>query len=70
MLLADMVPREIENGVLYYHNSKGGRVGGASRFEGWLDDMPTAGWGYVRQILAPQSSYFIASSSLNASSSI
>lgn len=25
---------------------QGGRAGGASRFEGWLDDMPTAGWGY------------------------
>jgi len=31
---------------LYFCASQGGRVGGASRFEGWLDDMPTAGWGY------------------------
>jgi hypothetical protein len=28
------------------HNSKGGRLGGQSRFESHLDDMPTAGWGY------------------------
>lgn len=45
-LLADVLPREVENVFLHFHNDMGGRVGGASRFEGWLDDMPTAGWGY------------------------
>ena len=45
-LLADVLPRDIENSFLSYHNQLGGRAGGASRFEGWLDDMPTTGWGY------------------------
>lgn len=45
-LLADVLPREVENVFLQLHNNFGGRVGGASRFESWLDDMPTAGWGY------------------------
>lgn len=32
-ILADVLPRSIENVFLSYHNEKGGRVGGASRFE-------------------------------------
>jgi hypothetical protein len=45
-LLADMLPRSIEASFLELHNHKGGRFAGANRFLGWLDDMPTAGWGY------------------------
>ena len=32
--------------MLKFHNERGGRVGGASRWEDHLDDMPTLGWGY------------------------
>jgi len=32
--------------LLDWHNAKGGRLGGASRFDDRLDDMPSAGWGY------------------------
>ena len=45
-MMADIIPPEIEANWLDWHNNRGGRVGGANRFEGWLDDMPTAGWGY------------------------
>ena len=45
-LLADVLPREVEGLLLDYHNTKGGRLGGASRWQDHLDDMPTAGWGY------------------------
>ena len=45
-LVADVLPRPIENVLLEWHNGHGGRVGGANRFMGWLDDMPTTGWGY------------------------
>ena len=41
-----VLPREIMAYWLELHNSKGGRLGGQSRFESHLDDMPTAGWGY------------------------
>ena len=46
VLLADVMPREIERLFLEYHNARGGRLGGASRWQDHLDDMPTAGWGY------------------------
>jgi hypothetical protein len=46
MLLADVLPRELEDVLLTWHNERGGRLGGASRFANRLDDMPTAGWGY------------------------
>jgi len=46
VLLADVLPRDVESILLFWHNSKGGRIGGASRWSGHLDDMPTAGWGY------------------------
>ena len=45
-LLADVLDRSIESSFLTFHNSLGGRLGGASRWEDHLDDMPTAGWGY------------------------
>lgn len=45
-LLADVLPRDAEAAWLDYHNNKGGRVGGASRWSTHLDDMPVAGWGY------------------------
>merc|ERR1712137_18725 len=45
-LLSDVLPKDIESMFLMWHNNMGGRIGGASRFSGWLDDMPTAGWGY------------------------
>ena len=45
-MMADIIPAAIEVNWLDFHNNKGGRFGGANRFEGWLDDMPTAGWGY------------------------
>jgi len=45
-LLADVLPRDIENMLLTWHNNRGGRLGGASRFANRLDDMPTVGWGY------------------------
>jgi hypothetical protein len=45
-LVADVLPRPIENVLLEWHNGHGGRIGGANRFLGWLDDMPTTGWGY------------------------
>jgi hypothetical protein len=45
-VLADVLPRDIEDMLLTWHNNRGGRLGGASRFSNWLDDMPTAGWGY------------------------
>merc|ERR1712048_1409207 len=44
--LSDVLPKDIESMLLMWHNNMGGRIGGASRFSGWLDDMPTAGWGY------------------------
>jgi hypothetical protein len=44
--MADLIPPEIEANWLDWHNNMGGRIGGANRFMGWLDDMPTAGWGY------------------------
>lgn len=46
-LLADLLPAEIGRLWLDYHNARGGRVGGASRWSTHLDDMPTAGWGYA-----------------------
>jgi len=46
VLLADVLPRDVESTLLMWHNEKGGRLGGANRFEDRLDDMPTAGWGY------------------------
>jgi hypothetical protein len=45
-VLADVLSRDLENMLLTWHNERGGRLGGASRFSNWLDDMPTAGWGY------------------------
>jgi len=45
-LLADVMPRELEQVLLYWHNHRGGRIGGASRWGNWLDDMPVTGWGY------------------------
>jgi hypothetical protein len=45
-MMADIIPSEIESSWLNWHNNHGGRFGGANRFEGWLDDMPTGGWGY------------------------
>merc|ERR1711998_532572 len=45
-VLADVLSRDLEDTLLTWHNSRGGRLGGASRFSNWLDDMPTAGWGY------------------------
>ena len=46
VLLADVMPREVESLFLEFHNARGGRLGGASRWQDHLDDMPTAGWGY------------------------
>lgn len=46
-LLADALPRWVESAWLTYHNSRGGRIGGASRWSSHLDDMPVAGWGYA-----------------------
>jgi hypothetical protein len=46
VLLADVVPRELESSMLYFHRERGGRFAGTSRFEQWTDDMPTVGWGY------------------------
>lgn len=46
VLLADVLPRDVESILLFWHNSKGGRLGGTSRWSSHLDDMPTAGWGY------------------------
>jgi hypothetical protein len=43
---ADILPTAVQQGWLALHNTKGGRLGGASRWEDHLDDMPTAGWGY------------------------
>jgi len=37
---------EISRTCFTWHNERGGRLGGASRFADHLDDMPTAGWGY------------------------
>lgn len=45
-ILADVLPRVVESTWLRYHNERGGRLGGANRFEERLDDMPSAGWGY------------------------
>ena len=45
-LLADVLPRDVEETMLTFHNERGGRVGGASRWQDHLDDMPTLGWGY------------------------
>ena len=45
-LLADVLPRGVENATLDFHNERGGRIGGASRWTDRLDDMPTVGWGY------------------------
>ena len=41
-----ILPKEVMAYWLHLHNAKGGRLGGQSRFEDHLDDMPTAGWGY------------------------
>ncbi len=41
-----MVPAAIQQFWLTLRNSRGGRLGGASRWESHLDDMPTAGWGF------------------------
>ena len=41
-----ILPREVMAFWLDLHNNKGGRLGGQSRFESHLDDMPTAGWGF------------------------
>jgi hypothetical protein len=46
VLQADVLPRQVEDALLTWHNSKGGRLGGANRFDDRLDDMPSAGWGY------------------------
>lgn len=46
MLLADVMPRDLETVLLQWHNHRGGRIGGASRWGNWLDDMPVTGWGY------------------------
>lgn len=43
MLIADTLPREVERGLLQWHNEMGGRLGGASRFTDHLDDFPSAG---------------------------
>lgn len=43
---SSVVPIPIQLGWLQLHNARGGRIGGASRWEDHLDDMPTAGWGY------------------------
>jgi len=45
-LLADVLPRELEEVLLHWHNHRGGRIGGASRWGNWLDDMPVTGWGF------------------------
>ena len=39
---ANVVPTAVQQGWLALHNNKGGRLGGASRWEDHLDDMPTA----------------------------
>jgi hypothetical protein len=46
-----LVPSDVQMGWLALHNKAGGRLGGASRFESHLDDMPTAGWGSVELCL-------------------
>ena len=38
-LMADLIPPEIEATWLDWHNNKGGRIGGANRFEGWMVRM-------------------------------
>ena len=43
---SSVVPAAIQQFWLTLHNSRGGRLGGASRWESHLDDMPTAGWGF------------------------
>ena len=45
-LLAATMPHAVERAWLSLHNENGGRVGGASRWQSHLDDMPTAGWGF------------------------
>ena len=47
MLLADILPREIEGALLSWHNTMGGRLGGVSRFMDHLDDFPSAAWAYA-----------------------
>lgn len=47
MLLADTLPREIEDALLAWHNTMGGRLGGASRFMDHLDDFPSSAWAYA-----------------------
>ena len=47
MLLADTLPREIETALLAWHNSMGGRLGGAARFMDHLDDFPSSSWAYA-----------------------
>jgi len=44
--MAEQMPRAVEATWLNYHNAVGGRVGGSSKFEAWLDDMPATGWGF------------------------
>lgn len=41
-----ILPTAVQQFWLQLHNERGGRLGGASRFEDHLDDMPTAGWGF------------------------
>lgn len=45
-MMASVMPPAVEAAWLHMHNDLGGRVGGANRFEGWLDDMPSVGWGW------------------------
>jgi len=45
-LLAGFLSTNTLNALLDLHNVKGGRVGGASRWQDHLDDMPVAGWGF------------------------
>lgn len=46
-LLADVLPRNVDQMMLKFHNEHNGRTGGASRWQDHLDDMPVAGWGYA-----------------------
>ena len=58
-LLAEQLPQDVENNWLDYHNIRGGRIGGASRWQDHLDDMPTAGWGFGA-LANNRTEYFLA----------